>query len=252
MTEDKISTASRATRVQDPVALLRHALIVSSQASEGEPLCAPEHICALALSGLNGGARGLRLEGADNIAYVRERTDVPIIGLIKSNSVADADRLSSVYITASFAEAKLCVEAGADIVALDATSRKRADGLNLEDTIEKIHSELMVPVWADISTFEEGLYARKFGADVVSTTLYGYTSETKRAAEDPPDFDLLENLCMKLDCPVILEGRVWHPEEAAKAFELGAYAVVVGSAITRPQLITKRFAKAISKRSAVD
>lgn len=230
---------------QDPIARLKNVLIVSSQASEGEPLCAPEHICALALSGINGGARGLRLEGAANIEYVRKRTDLPIVGLIKSKNVSEEDKLSKVYITASFEDAKLCADAGSDIVALDATPRQRLDNLSLEETISRIHNELKVPVWADISSFDEGLKARAAGADVVSTTLFGYTAQTSRDAEAPPDFDLLERLCAELDCPIVLEGRVWHPEEVSRAFELGAHAVVVGSAITRPQLITKRFVAAI-------
>lgn len=230
---------------QDPIARLKNVLIVSSQASEGEPLCAPEHICALALSGINGGAKGLRLEGADNIAYVRKHTDLPIVGLLKSKLVSDDDKLRKVYITASFEDAKLCADAGSDIVALDATPRERHDGLSLDTTIARIHNELHVPVWADISTFEEGVQARAAGADVVSTTLFGYTAATSREPEAPPDFDLLKRLCKELDCPIVLEGRVWHPHEVSQAFELGAHAVVVGSAITRPQLITKRFVAAI-------
>ncbi|MBX9685311.1 MAG: N-acetylmannosamine-6-phosphate 2-epimerase [Candidatus Obscuribacterales bacterium] len=228
---------------------LEQAVIVSSQASDNEPLNKPEHLCALALSGLNGGARGLRLEGAENIKYIRKQTDVPIIGLIKSEKVEDKDRLSSVYITASFAEAKAVSDAGADIIAIDATPRKRPDGLTLIELIERIHKELNKPVWADVSTLQEGLAAAEAGADVVSTTLYGYTEETKRKSDEPPDFELLGELCKKLSQPVVLEGRVWYPHELSRGFELGAYAVVVGSAITRPQLITRRFVKAVPERA---
>ena len=234
----------------DPIARLKHVLIVSSQASEGEPLCAPEHICALALSGVNGGAQGLRLEGADNIAFVRKHSNLPIVGLIKSKNVSEQDKLTHVYITASFEDAKLCADAGSDIIALDATPRQRLDGLSLPQTISRIHNELKVPVWADISTFAEGVAAREAGADVVSTTLFGYTAQTSCAPDAPPDFELLQRLCAELDCPIVLEGRVWHPHEVSKAFELGAHAVVVGSAITRPQLITKRFVAAIPSHAA--
>jgi N-acylglucosamine-6-phosphate 2-epimerase len=229
----------------EQISKLAQALIVSSQASDDEPLNKPEHLCALALSGLAGGARGLRLEGAANIAYIRQRTAVPLIGLTKSATVLEKERLSSVYITATFAEAKAVSDAGADIIAIDATPRRRPDGLNLVQLIEAIHKQLNKPVWADISTLPEGLAAAEAGADVISTTLYGYTAETQKESEDPPDFTLLESLVKTLPLPVVLEGRVWHPHEAAKAFELGAYAVVVGSAITRPQLITKRFVQAI-------
>jgi N-acylglucosamine-6-phosphate 2-epimerase len=229
----------------EQISKLAQALIVSSQASDDEPLNKPEHLCALALSGLAGGARGLRLEGAANIAYIRQRTAVPLIGLTKSATVLEKERLSSVYITATFAEAKAVSDSGADLIAIDATPRRRPDGLNLVQLIEAIHKQLNKPVWADISTLPEGLAAAEAGADVVSTTLYGYTAETQKESEDPPDFTLLESLVKALPLPVVLEGRVWHPHEAAKAFELGAYAVVVGSAITRPQLITKRFVQAI-------
>lgn len=227
------------------LAQLKGGLIVSSQASEGEPLCAREHICALALSGLNGGACGLRLEGGENIAYVRERTSVPIIGLTKCNDVAPENRLTSVYITPTFEDALFIAESGADIIALDATERKRPGGLLLKDLIARIHQELGKTVWADISTYEEGIRAAALGADVVSTTLFGYTQNTEAPESAGPDFDLLARLCKDLNKPVVLEGRVWEPSELNRAFMLGAYAVVVGSAVTRPQLITKRFVKAI-------
>lgn len=226
-------------------ALLR-TLIVSSQAADNEPLNSPEHLFALAQSAVDGGARAMRLEGERNIAYARSRTELPIIGLIKSpEPQGKEERLGCVYITASFAEAKLVAAAGADIIAIDATSRPRPDGLSLSELIEKIHKELGKAVWADISTFEEGINAAACAADFVSTTLYGYTQESRQSAEAPPDFQLLERLCRKLSSPVVLEGRVWHPEELRRGFELGAHAVVVGSAITRPQLISKRFVKAI-------
>ena len=228
----------------EPLLQLKHGLIVSAQAAEGEPLCAPEHICALALSGLAGGAKGLRLEGVANIAYVRARTGVPIIGLTKS-AVPEAERDSCVYITGTFAEAQALALAGADVIAIDATERKRPDGSKLKDLITDIGKRLNKPVWADISTYQEGVYAAQCGADVVSTTLYGYTSATRLPAEAGPDFELLAQLCRNLNKPVVLEGRVWQPSQVAQAFALGAMAVVVGSAITRPQLITARFVQAI-------
>jgi N-acylglucosamine-6-phosphate 2-epimerase len=140
------------------------------------------------------------------------------------------------------------VEAGADIVALDATGRDRPDGSSVTLMIERIHDQLKRPVWADVATFSEGIAAAKAGADIVSTTLFGYTEETKSPLEQGPALDLLKNLCDQLEIPVILEGRVWHPYEVTEAFEHGAYAVVVGSAITRPTLITERFVKAIPLR----
>jgi putative N-acetylmannosamine-6-phosphate epimerase len=225
---------------------LRGALIVSCQASEGEPLCAPEHIAALALSAINGGARGLRLEGADNVAFVRRKTQLPIVGLTKSKDVSEEDRFGCVYITPTFEAAQSLVEAGADIVALDATNRARPGRVQASDLIKRIKAELGVPVWADISTFDEGLAAAESGADVVSTTLSGYTSETKSPHSTGPDLKLLGELIARLKpLPVVLEGKVWYPEEVTAAFKAGAYAVVVGSAITRPQHITRRFVDAI-------
>jgi N-acylglucosamine-6-phosphate 2-epimerase len=232
----------------DVVRRLQHCLIVSSQASEGEPLCAPEHICALALSALNGGAQALRLEGADNVRYVRARVNVPIIALTKDTSVAEKDRLSSVYITPTFEDAACLAEAGADVIALDCTLRPRKGGATARDIIRRVHDELKKPVWADCATVEEGIAASEAGADIVSTTLSGYTQETMNLPSDVPDFALLEKLVKATAKPVIMEGKIWKPEEVTRAFELGAYAVVVGSAITRPQLITRRFVRAVPHR----
>ncbi len=231
-----------------PVHKLSGKLVVSCQASTGEPLCSPEHILALSLSAINGGAGALRLEGVENIRHVRAHTTLPIVGLTKNDEVPASERLKKVYITGTFAEAKALAEAGADIIALDATGRPRPDGLSLAETITKIRDELNKAVWADVATFAQGLAARDAGATIVSTTMYGYTEETFLPPEAPPNFELLKELCQHLEVSVILEGRVWYPEEIAKAFELGAYAVVVGSAITRPQLITKRFVDAIPAR----
>jgi N-acylglucosamine-6-phosphate 2-epimerase len=236
----------------DAVSRLEGGLIASCQASAGEPLCAPEHILALALATLNGGAIALRLEGTENIKYVRGSAkvpaSVPIVGLIKSDLIADEDRLHKAYITSTFAEAESIARAGADIVALDATGRARPDGSTLEQMIKRIHKELDKPVWADCARFEEAVTAAAYGADIVSTTLFGYTAETASAIEPGPALDMLSRLLGAVSVPVILEGRIWHPDELTAAFLRGAYAVVVGSAITRPTMITERFVKAIPVR----
>jgi putative N-acetylmannosamine-6-phosphate epimerase len=225
------------------------ALIVSSQASPGEPLAFPEHLLAMALSAINGGARGVRLEGIESIAAARQDprmpANVPIIGLIKSDNVAADDRLRIPYITNHYEDAQALASAGADIVAVDATGRPRSDGFTLAEVIRLIHGELNKPVWADVATFDEGMKAVASGADIISTTLFGYTEETAKEPGQGPSFSLLKMLIQHSPVPVILEGRVWHPDEVTRAFELGAYAVVVGSAITRPQLIAERFVKAI-------
>lgn len=226
--------------------LLKDGLVVSVQAAEGEPLCHPDHILAMALSALNGGAAGLRLEGANNIAHVRQNTIVPIVGLTKSKLVPEKDWTKHVYITPTFEDATDIAEAGADIIAIDATDRQRPGGVTVAQLIDRIHKELHKPVWADCSTLADGLTAAKAGADVISTTLSGYTQETKVPPETTgPDLKLLEAFVRLTDKPVVLEGRVWYPSEVAEAFALGAFSCVVGSAITRPQLITQRFVKAM-------
>jgi N-acylglucosamine-6-phosphate 2-epimerase len=145
-------------RFREAIQAIDGALVVSCQASSGEPLNHPDHILAMSLSALNGGARALRLEGVENVRHVRAAAEklfeghLPIVGLTKSEIPA-AEKLSSVYITASFAEAEALAEAGADFIALDATGRKRADQLSLKETIERIHNQLNLPVWADCSTF---------------------------------------------------------------------------------------------------
>ncbi|MGH9548625.1 MAG: N-acetylmannosamine-6-phosphate 2-epimerase [Terriglobales bacterium] len=230
------------------------ALIVSSQASLGEPMCAPEHIVAMALSAIAGGARALRLEGIENIAAARHDTrlpgNIPIVGLVKSEKVPAEDRLKVPYITNTWEDAQAIASAGADVVALDATDRPRPDGFSVQEVIARIHSDLRKPAWADVSTFAEGIKAAEYGADIISTTLFGYTEETTVPRDHGPGFDLLRELVSHCSVPIVLEGRVWYPEEVSRAFELGAYAVVVGSAITRPILITERFVRAVpSKRT---
>ena len=224
---------------------LRGGLVVSCQASEGEPLSTPECICALAMSAIGGGARGLRLEGLENVAYVRHHTHLPIIGLIKDKDIPEDERMERVYITPTFEDAAGLSSAGVDIIALDATDRTRPGHVSFGQLVKRIHSELRKPVWADVSTLEEGIGAAAAGADVVSTTLSGYTKETATRHGAGPDIHLLAELAKQLPVPVVLEGQVWFPEQVTEAFRAGAFAVVVGSAITRPQLITKRFVDAI-------
>jgi putative N-acetylmannosamine-6-phosphate epimerase len=175
---------------------------------------------------------------------------LPLIGLTKRILDDPADYIRMAYITSTFAEAREIADAGADIIALDATGRPRGDGLSLEETIKKIHQELRKPVWADCARFSEAVAAGAAGADIVSTTMYGYTAETASKEDLGPALDLLQQLVEELKTPVILEGRIWQPEQVSEGFARGAFAVVVGSAITRPQLITERFVKAISVRNS--
>ncbi|WP_027417209.1 N-acetylmannosamine-6-phosphate 2-epimerase [Aneurinibacillus terranovensis] len=219
---------------------LKGGLIVSCQAAEDEPLHGSVFMQKMAQAAIEGGAVGLRANGVDDIVAIRKITSLPIIGI---NKVASEG--SDVYITPTFEDVVKLFDAGATIVALDATSRKRADGTTGCDLIKRVKKRLNVLIMADISTFEEGEAAYKAGADFVGTTLSGYTAYTKGKFE--PDFDLIEQLARKLPVPIIAEGRIWTPEEAVKAYKSGAFSVVVGTAITRPQEITKRFVNYIRK-----
>lgn len=216
---------------------LKGKVIVSSQAMPNEPFYDEKCMMAMMQSVINGGAGGLRVAGKRDVINATT-FGVPVIGLTKPDKLPENWK-SIVYITPGIKEVKELIEAGADIIAFDGTTRPRPDGSTLEQLIQLIHFAGRLAM-ADISTFEEGINADKLGADIISTTLAGYTDESGEAGETP-DFDLLERLVKSTDKPVFLEGRVWSPEEVQKAFELGAHSVVIGSAITRPHLITKRF-----------
>jgi N-acylglucosamine-6-phosphate 2-epimerase len=219
---------------------LRGQLIVSCQARQGEPLYGPEHMVAMALSAIMGGAGGLRVEGPTDIRAVRAVTSLPIVGLWKIGE-------SGVYITPTLAAAREVLEAGADIVALDGTARERPDGLSLSETIRLLKRDAgpaQAVVLADVSTVAEGIAAEAAGADLVSTTLSGYTPYSRPGPE--PDLDLVAELAAALSIPVLAEGRIAAPEQARLALERGATAVVIGSAITRPQVITAGFVRETS------
>lgn len=216
---------------------LRNKVIVSCQAMPSEPLYKEECMIAMMQSVVKGGAAGLRVAGIRDVANAKKLFDVPVIGLTKPE-VIPKNYKEIVYITPTVSDALALVRAGADIVAFDGTQRPRPDS-NLNDIIKYIKLNKRLAM-ADVSTFEEGIKCKDLGADILSTTLSGYTLESGDRG-DEPDFELLERLVKESGLPVVLEGRIWEPEQVTKAFELGAHCVVIGSAITRPQLITKRF-----------
>jgi N-acylglucosamine-6-phosphate 2-epimerase len=215
------------------------ALVVSCQARADNPLHGPVYMSAMAKAAAAGGARGIRANGADDIAAIRAVTALPIIGIAK---VWD-DRFP-VYITPGFAQAEQIASAGADIIGLDATPRAR-DGEPVGDLIGRIRSELGREVFADIATLEEGRAAHAAGATYIATTLSGYTEETASRKTDGPDLDLLSALVAEIPAPIVAEGRFDTPDLVAEAFRLGVHAVVVGTAITNPREITKKFVQAI-------
>lgn len=217
---------------------LKGKVVVSVQAMPSEPLYLEKCMVAMMKSVIKGGAGALRVAGARDVRNAKRLFDVPVIGLTKPD-VIPANWQEIVYITPTVKEVIELVEAGADIVAFDGTMRPRPEGAKLENLIKYIKINKRVSM-ADISTLEEAQNAEKLGADILSTTLSGYTQFSQNRG-DGPDFELLKELVANTNLPVVLEGRIWEPEEVTKAFELGAHCVVIGSAITRPQLITRRF-----------
>ena len=217
------------------VATWRGGLIVSCQAAAGSPLARPDVIAALAAAAELNGAVGVRVDGPTNIRAVRGAVRVPVLGIEKMN-----DDCSDVYITPTFESARRVAVSGADVIALDGTARPRPGGESLATIISRIKAEVGLPVMSDVSTFDEGVRAaEEFGADFVATTLSGYTPGT--AGLDGPDFWLVERLAARLGVPVICEGRLRTPDDVRRAFQRGAFAVVVGTAITSVDWLVRRF-----------
>lgn len=219
-------------------------LIVSCQALEGEPLYIKDNsiMPLMARAAKQGGACAIRTNDIFDIIAIKKETNLPIIGIIKKGYEGYEQ-----YITVTMEEIDQLVKAGTDIIALDCTLRDRVDGRTVKEFIKEIKGKYPeIILMADISNLEEGINAWKAGIDMVGTTLSGYTPYTEKL--DEPDFKLIEDLANQIDIPIIAEGRIHRPEQAAKALELGAYSVVVGGAITRPLEITKRFIDAITRR----
>ncbi|QIR40197.1 N-acetylmannosamine-6-phosphate 2-epimerase [Tolypothrix sp. PCC 7910] len=200
-------------------------LIVSCQAPVDSPLHQPLVIAAMAQAAVNNGAVGVRIDTPNHIQAVRACVDAPIIGLWKQ-VIAGYD----VYITPQFHHAVAVAAAGADIIAIDATMRSRPGDEQLATMIARIHQELNKPVMADVDTIEAAKAAVNAGADIVGTTLFGYTASTKDFT--PPGWELLSQMVEQLNIPVICEGGIASPQMARQALALGADAVVVGTAIT--------------------
>jgi N-acylglucosamine-6-phosphate 2-epimerase len=208
---------------------LRGGLVVSVQAPEGSPLREPSHMAAIAQAAEAGGAVGIRANGAADVAAIFRSVRVPVIGLNKR--VVEG---SPVYITPAPDDVQLVVAAGAEIVAVDATQRERPFTV-----AELVAAARAVPVLADVDDLAAGVAAREAGAAAVATTLAGYTDAL---STEGPDVQLVRELVRVLDCPVIAEGRYASPDAVRAAFVAGAHAVVVGTAITNPIELTRRFA----------
>ena len=187
---------------------------------------------------VRGGAVGIRAQGIDDIRLIHERVALPQIGLWK-------DGADDVFITPTLEHALAVIAAGAQIVAIDGTRRARPDGLSLAETIARIHEQTTALVMADVGSVADGIAAYEAGADCVGTTLCGYTGE--RPKTDGPDLEVLRELASGLPIPVIAEGRVHTPAQASACVDAGAFAVVVGTAITHPTTITTWFADSVAR-----
>ena len=228
---------------EELLAGIRGKLIVSCQALPGEPLYVEEKsiMYLMARAAKQAGSPCIRTSSIRDVRAVKEETGLPVIGIIKINYEGYDS-----YITPTMKEIDELAAAGSDIVALDCTMRRRGDGTSINDflaAIRKKYPDLIL--MADISTYEEGVNAWKCGVDLVGTTLSGYTDYSPKT--DGPDLELVRRLSGTIDIPVIGEGKVHTPEQAVQMLEAGAYAVVVGGAITRPLEIASRFIRAIDE-----
>ena len=199
------------------------------------------HIGRMALAAKEGGACGIRANTKEDIREIQSQVDLPVIGIVKRDYED-----SSVYITPTEKEVNELMEVQPEIIAVDATARLRPGGLSLADFFSSMKEKYPNQLWmADCSTVEEAIYADSLGFDFIGTTMVGYTPQSKGLRIEADDFMILRQIISKSEHPVIAEGNIDTPEKAKRVIELGAFCVVVGSIITRPQLITRAFAKAL-------
>ncbi len=218
---------------------IKGGLIVSCQALPTEPLYDSYIMSKMAWAAYLGGAVGIRANTVVDIKAIKEKVDLPVIGIIKK----DYDD-SDVYITPTMAEVDALVEVGCEIIAVDATNRLRPNGVTFEEFFKEVRAKYPNQLFmADTSCFEEGKLAVKLGIDLVGTTMAGYTPYTK--GRTLPDVELIEQYVKELDVPVIAEGGIWVPDDLKNVYKAGAFSAVCGTAITRPMDITKRFVKAL-------
>ncbi len=220
---------------------LKGKLIVSCQALPHEPLHSSYIMGRMAVAAKEGGARGIRANTKEDIAQIKSEVDLPVIGIVKR----DYDD-SKVYITPTMKEIEELMEVGPEIIAMDATGALRPGGKTLDafftEVKERYPDQLFM---ADCSTVEEALHADELGFDFIGTTMVGYTEQSANLKIENNDFEIIREILEKAKNPVIAEGNINTPEKVKRVIELGCYSVVVGSIITRPQLITKAFAEAL-------
>ena len=227
---------------EDRIKALKGQLIVSCQALPQEPLHSSFIMGRMARAAKEGGAAGIRANTKEDIKEIQEVTGLPIIGIVKRDYPD-----SAVYITPTMKEIEELMEVKPEIVAIDATGALRPGNVTLADFFHQIKEKYPEQkLMADCSTIEEALFADELGFDFIGTTMVGYTPQSKGLKIEENDFEILRTILKKVKHPVLAEGNVNSPEKAKRVIELGSYAVVVGSSITRPQLITKGYAEAVN------
>lgn len=218
---------------------IKGGLVVSCQALESEPLHSSYIMGRMAYAAMEGGAVGIRANTPEDIVEIKKTVDLPVIGLYKVVTEG-----SDVYITPTMGEIDALMEAEPEIIAIDATDRMRANGMTISEFFPEVRKKYPDMLFmADCSTYEDALRAQELGFDIAGTTLCGYTKET--AGTQIPCYDMLRKMCENLSIPVIAEGGIWERAQLQEAFTCGIHAAVVGTAITRPREITKRFVDAI-------
>ena len=227
--------------MEEAVSRLEGKLIVSCQALPNEPLHSSFIMSRMAVAAKEGGAGGIRANTKEDIAEIKKAVDLPVIGIVKRD-YAD----SQIYITPTMKEIRELMEVGPEIIAIDATDRLRPEGKTLDEFFQEIKAEYPDQLlMADCSTYDECIHADELGFDFIGTTMIGYTPESQGLKIDADDFKILRDVIANSKHKVICEGNIDSPQKARRVLDLGAFCVVVGSAITRPQLITKKYVEAI-------
>ena len=228
--------------MNDKIKGIHQKLVVSCQALPHEPLHSSFIMGRMALAAFQGGACGIRANTKEDIAEIQKNVDLPIIGIVKRDYED-----SAVYITPTMKEIEELMEVKPEIIALDATGAVRPGNVTLDDFFKECKEKYPDQLWmADCSTIEEALHADELGFDFIGTTMVGYTPQSQGDKIEANDFEIIRTILSKAKHPVIAEGNINTPEKVKRVIELGCYSVVVGSIITRPQLITKAFADSLN------
>ncbi|MDD3185648.1 MAG: N-acetylmannosamine-6-phosphate 2-epimerase [Anaerostipes sp.] len=229
--------------MNENIAKLKGKLIVSCQALPQEPLHSSFIMGRMAAAAKEGGAVGIRANTKEDIKEIKSVVDLPVLGIVKRD-YPDSD----VYITPTMKEVDELMEVAPEIIALQATEETRPNGVTLDEFFAQVKEKYPNQLWmADCSTIEEAVHADQLGFDFIGTTLVGYTKQSKGLKIEENDFEIIREIIKQVKHPVIAEGNVNTPEKAKRVIELGSFSVVVGSIITRPQVITKGFAEALEK-----